>query len=356
MSIKVGINGFGRIGRMVFRASLNHPEIEIVGINDLCPADYLAYMLKYDTMHGRFAADVKSNDYGIVVNGREIPVFAERNPADLPWGKIGAEYVVESTGLFLTKEKAQAHIDAGAKKVVMSAPSKDDTPMFVCGVNLDSYTSDMQFVSNASCTTNCLAPIAKVLNDCFGIKDGLMTTVHSVTATQKTVDGPSLKDWRGGRAATGNIIPSSTGAAKAVGKVIPSLNGKLTGMSMRVPTLDVSVVDLTVNLEKPATYDEICAAMKKASEGELKGILGYTDEQVVSSDFLGDTRTSIFDAKAGIALTDTFVKVVSWYDNEIGYSNKVLDLIEHMYSDDHATKKLCFFLFLFFGKNRTVLL
>ena len=300
MSIKVGINGFGRIGRMVFRASLNHPEIEIVGINDLCPADYLAYMLKYDTMHGRFAADVKSNDYGIVVNGREIPVFAERNPADLPWGKIGAEYVVESTGLFLTKEKAQAHIDAGAKKVVMSAPSKDDTPMFVCGVNLDSYTSDMQFVSNASCTTNCLAPIAKVLNDCFGIKDGLMTTVHSVTATQKTVDGPSLKDWRGGRAATGNIIPSSTGAAKAVGKVIPSLNGKLTGMSMRVPTLDVSVVDLTVNLEKPATYDEICAAMKKASEGELKGILGYTDEQVVSSDFLGDTRTSIFDAKAGI--------------------------------------------------------
>ena len=296
MSIKVGINGFGRIGRMVFRASLNHPEIEIVGI------------------------------------------FAERNPADLPWGKIGAEYVVESTGLFLTKEKAQAHIDAGAKKVVMSAPSKDDTPMFVCGVNLDSYTSDMQFVSNASCTTNCLAPIAKVLNDCFGIKDGLMTTVHSVTATQKTVDGPSLKDWRGGRAATGNIIPSSTGAAKAVGKVIPSLNGKLTGMSMRVPTLDVSVVDLTVNLEKPATYDEICAAMKKASEGELKGILGYTDEQVVSSDFLGDTRTSIFDAKAGIALTDTFVKVVSWYDNEIGYSNKVLDLIEHMYSVDHATK------------------
>ena len=326
MSIKVGINGFGRIGRMVFRASLNHPEIEIVGINDLCPADYLAYMLKYDTMHGRFAADVKSNDYGIVVNGREIPVFAERNPADLPWGKIGAEYVVESTGLFLTKEKAQAHIDAGAKKVVMSAPSKDDTPMFVCGVNLDSYTSDMQFVSNASCTTNCLAPIAKVLNDCFGIKDGLMTTVHSVTA-----------DLTPG-AATGNIIPSSTGAAKAVGKVIPSLNGKLTGMSMRVPTLDVSVVDLTVNLEKPATYDEICAAMKKASEGELKGILGYTDEQVVSSDFLGDTRTSIFDAKAGIALTDTFVKVVSWYDNEIGYSNKVLDLIEHMCSVDHATK------------------
>ena len=334
MSIKVGINGFGRIGRMVFRASLNHPEIEIVGINDLCPADYLAYMLKYDTMHGRFAADVKSNDYGIVVDNFGVRGSSGMQLANLAVG-LSAEYVVESTGLFLTKEKAQAHIDAGAKKVVMSAPSKDDTPMFVCGVNLDSYTSDMQFVSNASCTTNCLAPIAKVLNDCFGIKDGLMTTVHSVTATQKTVDGPSLKDWRG---ATGNIIPSSTGAAKAVGKVIPSLNGKLTGMSMRVPTLDVSVVDLTVNLEKPATYDEICAAMKKASEGELKGILGYTDEQVVSSDFLGDTRTSIFDAKAGIALTDTFVKVVSWYDNEIGYSNKVLDLIEHMYSVDHATK------------------
>ena len=335
MSIKVGINGFGRIGRMVFRASLNHPEIEIVGINDLCPADYLAYMLKYDTMHGRFAADVKSNDYGIVVNGREIPVFAERNPADLPWGKIGAEYIVESTGLFLTKEKAQAHIDAGAKKVVMSAPSKDDTPMFVCGVNLDSYTSDMHFVSNASCTTNCLAPIAKVLHDNFGITDGLMTTVHSTTATQKTVDGVSLKDWRGGRAASGNIIPSSTGAAKAVGKVIPSLNGKLTGMSMRVPTLDVSVVDLTVNLAKPAKYEDICAAMKKASENELKGILAYTDEDVVSSDFLGDTHTSIFDAKAGIALTDTFVKVVSWYDNEMGYSDKVLCLIEHMYSVDH---------------------
>ena len=339
MKTKIGINGFGRIGRLVFRAALTHDDVEVVGLNDpFMNPEYMAYMLKYDTMHGRFAADVKSNDYGIVVNGREIPVFAERNPADLPWGKIGAEYVVESTGLFLTKEKAQAHIDAGAKKVVMSAPSKDDTPFFNGTATTEIYTSDMQFVSNASCTTNCLAPIAKVLNDCFGIKDGLMTTVHSVTATQKTVDGPSLKDWRGGRAATGNIIPSSTGAAKAVGKVIPSLNGKLTGMSMRVPTLDVSVVDLTVNLEKPATYDEICAAMKKASEGELKGILGYTDEQVVSSDFLGDTRTSIFDAKAGIALTDTFVKVVSWYDNEIGYSNKVLDLIEHMYSVDHATK------------------
>ena len=335
MSIKVGINGFGRIGRMVFRASINHPEIEIVDINDLCPADYLAYMLKYDTMHGHFEGTVSATEKAIVVNGKEIPIFAERNPADLPWGKIGAEYVVESTGLFLTKEKAQGHIDAGAKKVIMSAPSTDDTPMFVCGVNLDAYTSDMTFVSNASCTTNCLAPIAKVLNDNWGITDGLMTTVHSTTATQKTVDGVSMKDWRGGRAASGNIIPSSTGAAKAVGKVIPSLNGKLTGMSMRVPTLDVSVVDLTVNLAKPAKYEEICEAMKKASEGELKGILGYTDEDVVSSDFLGDARTSIFDAKAGIALTDTFVKVVSWYDNEMGYSNKVLDLIEHMYSVDH---------------------
>ena len=323
MSIKVGINGFGRIGRMVFRASLDHPEIEIVGINDLCPAEYLAYMLKYDTMHGICKAEIGSTENAIVVNGKEIPVSAERNPADLPWAKLGAEYVVESTGLFLTKEKAQGHLDAGAKKVIMSAPSKDDTPMFVCGVNLDKYTTDMNFVSNASCTTNCLAPIAKVLNDNWGITEGLMTTVHSVTATQKTVDGPSLKDWRGGRAATGNIIPSSTGAAKAVGKVIPELNGKLTGMSMRVPTLDVS------------KYEEICAAMKAASEGELKGVLGYTDEAVVSSDFLGDTRTSIFDADAGIALTDTFVKVVSWYDNEIGYSNKVLELIEHMYSVDH---------------------
>ena len=338
MSIKIGINGFGRIGRMVFRACLEHPEIDVVGINDLCPADYLAYMLKYDTMHGRCKADIESRESALVVNGQVIPVFSERDPANLKWGKLGAEYIVESTGLFLTKEKAAGHIAAGAKKVVMSAPSKDDTPMFVMGVNHKNYTSDMQFVSNASCTTNCLAPIAKVLHENFGIKDGLMTTIHSVTATQETVDGPSLKDWRGGRAATANIIPSSTGAARAVGKVIPELNGKLTGMSMRVPTLDVSVVDLTVNLEKPATYDEICAAMKKASEGELKGILGYTDEQVVSSDFLGDTRTSIFDAKAGIALTDTFVKVVSWYDNEIGYSNKVLDLIEHMYSVDHATK------------------
>jgi len=335
MSIKVGINGFGRIGRMVFRASVNHPEIEIVGINDLCPADYLAYMLKYDTMHGQFNGEVSATENAIVVNGKSIPIFAERDPKNIPWGKLEAEYVVESTGLFLTQEKAQAHIDAGAKKVVMSAPSKDSTPMFVCGVNLDAYTPDMKFVSNASCTTNCLAPIAKVLNDNFGITDGLMTTVHSTTATQKTVDGPSMKDWRGGRAASGNIIPSSTGAAKAVGKVIPALNGKLTGMSMRVPTLDVSVVDLTVNLAKPAKYEEICAAMKAASEGELKGVLGYTDEAVVSSDFLGNTHTSIFDADAGIALTDTFVKVVSWYDNEIGYSNKVLELVKHMYSVDH---------------------
>ena len=335
MSIKVGINGFGRIGRMVVRRALEHPEIEIVGINDLCPADYLAYMLKYDSMHGKFAGEVKAEDGVIIINGRRIPVSAERDPANLPWKDLGAEYVIESTGLFLTKEKAQGHIAAGAKHVVMSAPSKDDTPMFVTGVNLDKYTSDMQFVSNASCTTNCLAPIAKVLNDKFGIADGLMTTVHSITATQKTVDGVSLKDWRGGRAASGNIIPSSTGAAKAVGKVIPELAGKLTGMSMRVPTLDVSVVDLTVNLKKPATYDEICAAMKEASDGELKGVLGYTDESVVSSDFLGDPHTSVFDAKAGIALTDTFVKVVSWYDNEMGYSDKLLCLIEHMYSVDH---------------------
>lgn len=335
MSIQIGINGFGRIGRMVMRASIDHPEIKIVGINDLCPADYLAYMLKYDTMHGAFAGEVSGEEGFLTVNGKKIPVFAERDPSNLPWGDLGAEYVIESTGLFLTKEKSQAHIVAGAKHVVMSAPSKDDTPMFVCGVNENDYTSDMTFVSNASCTTNCLAPIAKVLHDNFGIVDGLMTTVHSTTATQKTVDGVSMKDWRGGRAAAGNIIPSSTGAAKAVGKVIPALNGKLTGMSMRVPTLDVSVVDLTVNLKKPAKYEEICAAMKKASEGELKGILGYTNEDVVSSDFLGDKRTSIFDAKAGIALTDTFVKVVSWYDNEIGYSDKVLCLIEHMYSVDH---------------------
>lgn len=290
MAIKVGINGFGRIGRMAFRASVNFPEIEIVGINDLCEPEYLAYMLKYDTMHGKFPGEVGYTDQGLVVNGKEIPVFAEREPRNIPWGKVGADYVIESTGLFLTKEKAQGHLDAGAKHVVMSAPSKDDTPMFVMGVNQDKYTSDMKFVSNASCTTNCLAPIAKVLHEKFGIVDGLMTTVHSVTATQKTVDGPSMKDWRGGRAATGNIIPSSTGAAKAVGKVIPALNGKLTGMSLRVPTLDVSVVDLTVTLSRPTSYEEICQAMKDASEGELQGILGYTDEDVVSSDFLGDPR------------------------------------------------------------------
>ena len=328
--IKVGINGFGRIGRFVFRAAQKRSDIEIVGINDLLDAEYMAYMLKYDTMHGRFDGTVEVKDGHLVVNGKTIRVTAEKNPADLKWNEIGAEYVVESTGLFLSKDKAQGHIDAGAKYVVMSAPSKDDTPMFVVGVNTDKYVKGTQFVSNASCTTNCLAPLAKVLHDNFGITDGLMTTVHATTATQKTVDGPSAKDWRGGRAAAGNIIPSSTGAAKAVGKVIPELNGKLTGMSFRVPTLDVSVVDLTVNLAKPATYTEICEAIKKASEGELKGILGYTDEDVVSSDFLGDTRTSIFDAKAGIALTDKFVKLVSWYDNEIGYSNKVLDLVAHM--------------------------
>ena len=330
--MKVGINGFGRIGRFVFRAAMKRNDVEIVGINDLCPVDYLAYMLKYDTMHGTYEGKIEADVEKslLIVDGKKIRVTACKDPNELKWDEVGAEYVVESTGLFLTKEKAQAHINAGAKYVVMSAPSKDDTPMFVVGVNEKSYVKGTQFVSNASCTTNCLAPIAKVLNDNWGITDGLMTTVHSTTATQKTVDGPSMKDWRGGRAASGNIIPSSTGAAKAVGKVIPALNGKLTGMSMRVPTLDVSVVDLTVNLAKPAKYDEICAAMKKASEGELKGILGYTEEAVVSSDFLGDPRTSIFDAKAGIALTDTFVKVVSWYDNEIGYSNKVLDLIAHM--------------------------
>ena len=335
-NIKIGINGFGRIGRLVFRASLDHENVEVVGINDLITPDYMAYMLKYDTMQGKFNGTVDYTDHSIIVNGREIAVFCEREKENLPWGKIGAEYIVESTGLFLTKEKAQGHLTAGAKKVIMSAPAKDDTPMFVVGVNQNKYTKDMDFVSNASCTTNCLAPIAKVLNDNFGIKEGLMTTVHSTTATQKTVDGVSAKDWRGGRAAAGNIIPSTTGAAKAVGKVIPELNGKLTGISMRVPTLDVSVVDLTVNLEKPATKAAICAAMKAASEGELKGILGYTEDAVVSSDFLGDARTSIFDANAGVYLTDTFVKVVSWYDNEWGYSNKVVELIEHMYSVDHA--------------------
>ncbi|MCH5222976.1 MAG: type I glyceraldehyde-3-phosphate dehydrogenase [Muribaculaceae bacterium] len=328
---KIGINGFGRIGRFVFRASTKRDDIEVVAINDLLPVDYMAYMLTYDTMHGRFDGTV---DYDmekslLIVNGKPIRVTACKNPAEIGWGAVDAEYVVESTGLFLTKEKAQAHIEAGAKYVVMSAPSKDDTPMFVVGVNADKYKGE-QFVSNASCTTNCLAPIAKVLNDKFGLVEGLMTTVHSTTATQKTVDGPSMKDWRGGRAASGNIIPSTTGAAKAVGKVIPELNGKLTGISMRVPTLDVSVVDLTCNLEKPATKEQICNAMKEAAEGELKGVLGYTEDAVVSSDFLGCPLTSIFDANAGVYLTDKFVKVISWYDNEIGYSNKVLDLIAIM--------------------------
>ncbi len=327
--IKVGINGFGRIGRLVFRAAQQRDDIQIVGINDLLDVEYMAYMLKYDSVHGRFDGTVEVKDGKLVVNGNPIRVTAEKDPANLKWNEIGAEYVVESTGLFLTREKAEAHLKAGAKRVVMSAPSKDDTPMFVCGVNADTYAGQ-DIVSNASCTTNCLAPIVKVLNDKWGVAEGLMTTVHATTATQKTVDGPSAKDWRGGRAAGGNIIPSSTGAAKAVGKVIPELNGKLTGMSMRVPTLDVSVVDLTVNLKKPATYEEICAEMKKASETYLKGILGYTEDAVVSSDFIGDKRTSIFDAKAGIQITPTFVKVVSWYDNEVGYSNKVLELIKIM--------------------------
>ena len=326
--IKIGIDGFGRIGRLVFRAAMAKDNVEVVGINDLISVEYMAYMLRYDTMHGQFKGTIEVKDGNLVVNGQSIRVTAEKDPANLKWNEVGAEYVVESTGLFLTKEKAEAHIKAGAKRVVMSAPSKDDTPMFVMGVNNDTYKGEA-IISNASCTTNCLAPIAKVLNDKFGMVEGLMTTVHSTTATQKTVDGPSMKDWRGGRAASGNIIPSSTGAAKAVGKVIPSLNGKLTGMSLRVPTLDVSVVDLTCTLAKDATYDEICAAMKAASEGELKGILGYTEDAVVSSDFLGDPRTSIFDAKAGIQLSPRFVKVVSWYDNEWGYSNKVLELIEY---------------------------
>jgi glyceraldehyde 3-phosphate dehydrogenase len=328
--IKVGINGFGRIGRLVFRAAVNNPNIELVGINDLIDVDYMAYMLKYDSTHGRFNGEVAVKDGKLVVNGNAIRVTAERDPANLKWNEVGAEYVVESTGLFLDKETAQKHIAAGAKRVVLSAPAKDDTPTFVMGVNNKSYTKDMTIVSNASCTTNCLAPIAKVLHDNFGILEGLMTTIHAATATQKTVDGPSAKDWRGGRGAYQNIIPSSTGAAKAVGLVLPSLKGKLTGMSFRVPTPDVSVVDLTVRLEKPASYDEIKKAMKAASEGDMKGILGYTEDEVVSTDFLGDPRTSIFDSKAGIQLSDTFVKVVSWYDNEWGYSNKVVDLIVHM--------------------------
>ena len=331
MTIKVGINGFGRIGRFVFRASIYRPElgIQVVGINDLLPPDYMAYMLKYDTMHGAFKGTVDVQDGNLVVNGNVVRVTAERDPAQLKWGDIGAEYVVESTGLFLTDEKARKHIEAGAKRVVMSAPSKDATPMFVVGVNDKTYAGQ-DIVSNASCTTNCLAPLAKVVNDAFGIELGLMTTVHSTTATQRTVDGPSLKDWRGGRGASQNIIPSSTGAAKAVGKVIPELSGKLTGMSFRVPTADVSVVDLTCTLKTPATYQQICDAIKEASQGSMKGVLDYTADQVVSSDFLGNTHTSIFDEKAGIALTDNFVKLVSWYDNEIGYSNKVLELIRSM--------------------------
>lgn len=326
--IKVGINGFGRIGRMVFRAAVEHfgKDIQVVGINDLLDPAYLAYMLKYDSVHGRFNGDVSVEGNYMVVNGNKIRLTAERDPAALNWSEVGAEVIVESTGFFLTDDTARKHIEAGAKKVILSAPSKDDTPMFVFGVNHKEYKGQ-DIISNASCTTNCLAPLAKVLHDAFGIKRGLMTTVHATTATQKTVDGPSAKDWRGGRGILENIIPSSTGAAKAVGKVLPSLNGKLTGMSMRVPTSDVSVVDLTVELEKGASYDEICAAMKKASEGELKGILGYTEDAVVSTDFVGETQTSVFDAKAGIALDPTFVKVVSWYDNEMGYSNKVCEMI-----------------------------
>jgi glyceraldehyde 3-phosphate dehydrogenase len=328
--IKIGINGFGRIGRLVFRVAVAKENIEVVGINDLLDVDYIAYMLKYDSTHGLFKGTVEVDNGMLVVNGKKIRVTSVANPTELKWDEVGAEYVVEATGLFLDKAKTQAHLDAGAKKVVMTAPSKDDTPMFVMGVNHKSYTNDMNFVSNASCTTNCLAPIAKVLHDNFGILEGLMTTVHATTATQKTVDGPSKKDWRGGRGAGQNIIPSSTGAAKAVGKVIPSLNGKLTGMAFRVPTPNVSVVDLTCRLEKPASYKAICAAMKAAAEGELKGILGYTEDAVVSNDFLGDSRTSIFDAGAGIGLNDNFVKVVSWYDNEWGYSTKVVELIEYM--------------------------
>ncbi len=337
MAIKIGINGFGRIGRLVFRAAVSQPDkYEIVGINDpFIDLDYMVYMTKYDTIHGRFQGDVSAQGGKLVVNGHSVSVFACKNPEEIPWSSCGAEYVVESTGVFTTTDKANAHLKGGAKKVVISAPSKD-APMFVMGVNQEKYQKDMDIVSNASCTTNCLAPLSKVIHDRFGIKDGLMTTVHSTTATQKTVDGPSKKDWRGGRAAAGNIIPSSTGAAKAVGKVIPELNGKLTGMSFRVPTLDVSVVDLTCNLERPASYEEICQAVKDAANGRMKGILGYTEDAVVSSDFLTDPRTSIFDAKAGIALTDTFVKLVAWYDNEWGYSNKVLLLIEHMYSVDHS--------------------
>jgi glyceraldehyde 3-phosphate dehydrogenase len=330
MSIKVGINGFGRIGRLVMRSAAKNPKVEVVAVNDpFIGVDYMSYMFKYDTVHGRFDGTVETVDGKLMVDGKEVKVFTEMDPANIAWGSAGVEYVVESTGVFLSLEKAAAHFKGGAKKVVVSAPSPD-APMFVCGVNLEKYESSMDIVSNASCTTNCLAPLAKVVNDEFGIEEGLMTTVHAVTATQQTVDGPSQKDWRGGRGACYNIIPSSTGAAKAVGKVIPDLNGKLTGMSFRVPTMDVSVVDLTCKLSKGASYDTIKAAVKEASEGKMKGVLGYTEEDVVSSDFIGDARTSIFDAKAGIALTDNFVKLVSWYDNEAGYSAKCLDLIQHM--------------------------
>ncbi|OKS87651.1 type I glyceraldehyde-3-phosphate dehydrogenase [Mucilaginibacter polytrichastri] len=328
--MKIGINGFGRIGRLAFRVAIERPDIEVVGINDLIEPDYMAYMLKYDSTHGKFTGTVEVEGGHLVVNGKTIRVTAEKDPANLKWGEVGAEVVIESTGLFLTQETAQKHIDAGAKKVVMSAPAKDDTPTFVMGVNHKSLKAEQTIVSNASCTTNCLAPIAKVLNDKFGIEEGLMSTIHAVTATQKTVDGPSAKDWRGGRGAYQNIIPSSTGAAKAVGLVLPELKGKLTGMSFRVPVADVSVVDLTVRLKTPATYEQVKAAMKEASEGEMKGILGYTEDEVVSEDFKGDSRTSIFDAKAGIALNDNFVKVVSWYDNEWGYSNKIIDLVQEI--------------------------
>lgn len=334
MSVKVGINGFGRIGSLAFRAAVENDNVEVVGINDpFIALDYMGYMLKYDTVHGRFKGTIDVQGDKLVVNGKSISVYSCMNAADIPWTECGAEYILECSGINTTIERASEHLKAGAKKVVISAPSKD-APMFVMGVNHDTYTKDMTVVSNASCTTNCLAPLVKVINDNFGIVEGLMSTVHATTATQKTVDGPSAKDWRGGRAAAGNIIPSSTGAAKACALVIPEMKGKLTGMAFRVPTLDVSVVDLTVKLAKPTTYEEICAKVKEASETSLKGILGYTEDMVVSSDFIGDTRTSIFDAKAGIMLNDTFVKLVSWYDNEMGYSNKVLDLIAHMASVD----------------------
>lgn len=339
MAIKLGINGFGRIGRLVFRAAISQPDIfEVVSINDpFIDVDYMMYMIKYDTVHGKFDAALSSRDGKLIVNGKTINIHAEKEPAQIPWGHDGAEYIIEATGVFCTSEKASGHLKSGAKKVVISAPAKDsETPTFVCGVNLEKYRKNMNIVSNASCTTNCLAPLAKVINDNFGIVEGLMTTVHAITATQKTVDGPSKKDWRGGRAALGNIIPSSTGAAKACALVIPELKGKLTGMAFRVPTLDVSVVDLTCRIEKSATYDEICSAVKKASENEMKGVLGYTDEAVVSSDFYTDDRTSIFDAKAGIMLNDHFVKLVAWYDNEWGYSKKILDLVRHMEKIDKA--------------------